>query len=143
MEWVELVRKCNKFPYPHTHIHKLPPALSLSPISQLTNSLSLSLSHILDIGATVGDHFIMVWFGRCLTKLLWRRTKIQNKIEDSGSLSHKATSDWELRYCIGTCTREKDKHEAGQVKWTVTHTIQILIFVSWLSHKKYEIVQVS
>ena len=61
-------KECNKFPYQDTHIHKLPPALSLSPISQLTTSLSLS--HILDIGATVDDHFIMVWFGRCLTKLL-------------------------------------------------------------------------
>ena len=52
-------KECNKFPYQDTHIHKLPPALSLSPISQLTTSLSLS--HILDIGATVDDHFIMVW----------------------------------------------------------------------------------
>ena len=54
-------KECNKFPYQDTHIHKLPPALSLSPISQLTTSLSLSLSHILDIGATVDDHFIMDW----------------------------------------------------------------------------------
>ena len=54
-------KECNKFPYQDTHIHKLPPALSLSPISQLTTSLSLSLSlsHILDIGATVDDHFIL------------------------------------------------------------------------------------
>ena len=39
-------KECNKFPYQDTHIHKLPPALSLSPISQLTTSLSLSLSLI-------------------------------------------------------------------------------------------------
>lgn len=58
------------------------------------------------------------------TALKKNKLKIQiskNKIEDWQLVPQSDIWLWRLAVCIGTCTGEKDKHEAGPGKWTVTH----------------------
>lgn len=58
------------------------------------------------------------------TALKKNKLKIQiskNKIEDWQLVPQSDIWLWRLAVCIGTCTWEKDKHEAGPGKWTVTH----------------------